>query len=513
MSNREVEAAWRYHNGTKHPGGYLLNPWHFYDPASLPPLFKQYVGLEMVALPLDTTPRGRPALTAISTQVEPSGEPQVPDLDAIARILYFSAGITKTIRYPPPWGEVPFRAAACTGALYHIELYLVCGPLPGLDAGVYHFDPKDFVLRRLRRGDHRGALVSASGGEPGIAHAPAILIYTDAFGRNAIKYQARAYRHAFWDSGTILAHTLAIASVHDLPARVVTGYVDASVSRLLGLDAQRELPLALVPIGYTSGATAGSPGEIAALSLETVPAPEYERDYPAVREMHAASALEDGAEVVAWRSQATEAPMPEPTGPLFPLQPYGDDEMPTDPLETVIVRRGSTRRFTPAPITFRELSTLLDRALRGVAADYAAPAGALLNHVYLIVHAVDGLEPGAYVFHRDEQALERLRTGSFRGIAGHLALGQDLAADASVDIFFLTDLAPILARLGNRGYRAAQLDASIAAGRLYLAAYAQRLGATGLTFYDDDVTRFFSPHALNKSVMFLIAVGKKARRT
>jgi hypothetical protein len=48
-------------------------------------------------------------------------------------------------------------------------------------------------------------------------------------------------------------------------------------------------------------------------------------------------------------------------------------------------------------------------------------------------------------------------------------------------------------------------------GKLYLAAYAQRLGASGLTFFDDDVTEFFSPHAAGKSVMFLVAVGKSAK--
>jgi len=49
-------------------------------------------------------------------------------------------------------------------------------------------------------------------------------------------------------------------------------------------------------------------------------------------------------------------------------------------------------------------------------------------------------------------------------------------------------------------------------GKLYLAAYALGLGATGLTFFDDDVTRFFSPHAAGKSVMFLDAIGHPARR-
>ena len=51
----------------------------------------------------------------------------------------------------------------------------------------------------------------------------------------------------------------------------------------------------------------------------------------------------------------------------------------------------------------------------------------------------------------------------------------------------------------------------IVGGRLYLAAYALRFGATGLTFLDDEVTEFFSPHAEGKSVMFLTALGRTAR--
>ena len=75
----------------------------------------------------------------------------------------------------------------------------------------------------------------------------------------------------------------------------------------------------------------------------------------------------------------------------------------------------------------------------------------------------------------------------------------------------MSELGEILERLGNRGYRAAQLEASITAGRLYLAAYAQKLAASGLTFYDDAVTHFFSPHAEGKNAMFLMALGKRAR--
>jgi nitroreductase len=105
-----------------------------------------------------------------------------------------------------------------------------------------------------------------------------------------------------------------------------------------------------------------------------------------------------------------------------------------------------------------------------------------------------------------------LKEGGFRADAHYLGLEQELPADACADIFFLADLKPVLERYGNRGYRAVQLEAGAIGGRIYLAAYAQHLGATGLTFFDDDVTNFFSPHAKGKSAIFLLAIGRPLKR-
>jgi nitroreductase len=68
-------------------------------------------------------------------------------------------------------------------------------------------------------------------------------------------------------------------------------------------------------------------------------------------------------------------------------------------------------------------------------------------------------------------------------------------------IFYLADVRPILESFGNRGYRAVQIEAGILGGKLYLAAYAQHLGATGLTFFDDDVIHS-SLLTLNARVLF-----------
>ena len=292
---------------------------------------------------------------------------------------------------------------------------------------------------------------------------------------------------------------------------MVCGFVDASVNRLLDVDPQREVAFSLVALGHVAAIPPPSPAEISPLRLETVPLSQREVDYPLMREMHAASSLDSPEEVEAWRGQTPVRDFPTPTGPSVELNPLSDAEMPRDPIEQVIQRRGSTRKFARSSITLPQLSTMLDRTTRGVPADFLDPPGAQLNDLYLIVHAVEGLPPGAYVFHRSRGVLECLKQGNFRADAGYLGLEQELPADAAVAIFFLADLRPILQRFGNRGYRAVQLEAGILGGKFYLAAYAQRLGASGLTFFDDDVTRFFSPHAEGKSAIFLVALGHSAK--
>lgn len=511
MSNRELDAAWRYHSRTKHSYSSVRSNPHFLDWSNRPQPFKIYPELEPISLPRDLPQTSVPALAALAPAPEASGRRSheaAPDGATLAHILYFSAGITRRKTYPG--GEIFFRAASCTGALYEIELYLVCGELPGLAAGVYHFNPGDFALRQLRRGDYRGALIRATAAEPAVAAAPVTLIGTGIYWRNAWKYQARTYRHFGWDNGTLLANLLAGCAAWALPAKLVCGFVDDEVNRLLDLDTQREVAFSLVSLGRTGAPPPPPLGNLPPLNLETLPYSLHEVDYPEMREMHAASCLHSPEEVAAWRG-SLPASDNEPSGTLIPLQVPAEDQLPSDTLGTVVLRRGSTRQFAPQSINFAQLSTLLHYSSCDVPADFLEQFGTHLNQWYLIVHAVEGLAPGLYRFHPQRNALELLREGRFRSEAYYLGLEQELPGDASVAIFFLADLGKILERFGNRGYRATQLEAGLLGGKLYLAAYAQRLGATGLTFYDDDVIKFFSPYSDGLSTIFLMAAGKSAR--
>lgn len=512
--NQNLDAVWQYHTGTKHSYlGVRTHP-HTLDWENKPLLFKIYPTLEVIRLPRDFRETGMPALSAISADNSTAKKESVPDVDTLARILFFSAGVTRSRKHDQ--GETFFRAAACTGALYEIELYVVCTDLKGIStppipAGVYHFGAAEFGLRQLRSGDYRQKLVTATGGDPSVAHAPVIIVCTGTYWRNAWKYRSRTYRHFGWDNGTILANLLAISAASSLSATILTGFVDSDVNTLLGVDTQREVALSMAALGHQRQVASAAP-DTSPLELPIVPYSRSEVDYPAMRRMHEASSLESADDVKAWRDTTFTAERLTPKGTTTPLSLPPNAKIPNDTIEQVISRRGSTRQFSHDPITLQQLSLLLDRATRGIPADFLQPFGSHLNDLYLIVNNVVGLAPGAYLYHWETKALELLKPGDFRQKAGYLGLEQQIPADAAVDVFFLADLKKILESYGNRGYRAVQLEAGILGGKLYLAAYAQRLGASGLTFYDDDVVGFFSPHARGKSAIFLVALGRGATR-
>ena len=195
-----------------------------------------------------------------------------------------------------PGGQVMhFRAAACTGALYHIDVYLVCGDLPGLAAGVYHFGPHDFALRRLRAGDiarragRRERRRTARRGGAGAAgvHVDVLAQRLEVSGARlsplllGLRHDARqpAWR---WPRPTASRRS------------VVLGFADAPVNQL----------------ARPGHASARSRWPLVALGQRRAPPPpsrrwhrwpsrssrclQHEVDYPLIRAAHAASSLPDG---------------------------------------------------------------------------------------------------------------------------------------------------------------------------------------------------------------------------
>ena len=493
MSNLESEAARGYHEATKL--GYI-------NLRTKPSLYKTYRDIPTFRLPSEFPSPEMPTLEAVGGKGSTTG-PSPLSLTGLAQILFYSAGLIRKA-YLRSAGEVHYRAAASAGALYPIDIYVVCREVEGLEAGVYHFSAADFSLGQLRKGDFRGELSRAAGDDPEVASSPVSLVFTANLWRSAWKYRARGYRYCFWDCGTILSNLVAVSRSLGLPSRISLGFVDGEVDRLLGIDPKDEAGLCIVTLGEETSGAAAANGPTSLDDITTgYNLAGDQTEYHEVTRVHAEAALGTRQEAAAWRTTALagrERRHRQGTGtPVVASANTGN------PVGQVINDRGSTRRFAREPVSLAQFNSVLATATQPTWWDFQD--GGSLNDLYLIVNAVESLDPGAYFFSVEHQELTLLRSGSFREHAAHLCFEQALGGDSSAVAFFMSDLEDAFRRMGNRGYRAAQLEAGVMGGNMYLCAHSLGMGATGMTFFDDEVTEFFSPHAEGKSVMFLVGLG------
>lgn len=496
--------------------------------ASKPPLYKTWPGLRAIPLP-DAAADGGPNLPTLAAIRGAAGPDAATVADAnanaaantpltlekLSRILYHSAAVIRRRQLRD--GAVHYRAAASAGALYPTEIYVVCGALDGLRAGVYHYNPPDSTLARLRNGDLRRWVAAAAADH---AAYPATLLFTTVFWRSAWKYRERGYRYCYWDLGTMAANLTAVAHAENIAAGLRFGFIDRMLTGFVGIDGIAEAPSLLAHLGVPDGTLPPGSGDVPGmLPQESTDLAAGAIDYPLSRQLHLASWLRTPQELADWNAAAASALVSasekdelDGVGDSFrPLRSaaggaYQSDidltAHPSTPLGRCIRARGSTRRFAADAIPWADFRSVMDAVGQSRSVGFSP----YLN-LYCIVNAVDGLAPGAYYYNPFYNGLRLLRAGDFRDAAGHLGFEQALPADAAAVAFITADLAALDRDCGARGYRMAQTLAGIIGGRLYLAMHSVGLGATGLTFYDDAAAQFFAPHSAGQEAVFVVPMG------
>lgn len=383
-------------------------------------------------------------------------EPVPPGLDDL---LFLSAGVVR-VKDHPGFGRLFFRAAGSAGNLSPIEVYVLH------DGRALHYEPVEHALTPI-----------------GLAQAgPTTVVLTGVPWRTAWKYAERGFRHLYWDAGTMLSHVLAQAP----GARLQLGFVDAEVSALVGADGVFEFPLAVVVLGEGEPPLSPAPGPPAGRGFLA----EGPLEFPVITAAQRAGDLVDRDQVEEWRAAAPRAP--EPSDVCFGR-----------PLRDVVRRRGSARELSPSTVAPAEvLVDAMAAAAAPLNADFAPPGESLTGHL-LLVHAVEGFEPGMY---RWEDGLQQLEARpDTRALGRFLTLDQDLGGAGAYTVFSGSDLDAVVAALGDRGYRCAQLEAGVVEGRLHLAAYALGFAASGLTFFDEEVRTAFTTSLWP---MLVTAVGR-----
>ncbi len=160
-------------------------------------------------------------------------------LSEISQLLWAAQGITS------PAG---MRAAPSAGALYPLELDLVCGEVEGLEPGVYRYEPGTHGLRRRLPGDKRSALCAAALSQSSLRQAPAVFVISAVYERTMRKYGERGIRYVHTEAGHAAQNVCLQAVALKLGAVHIGAFLDEQVSRVLELKGD-EKPLVLLPVG------------------------------------------------------------------------------------------------------------------------------------------------------------------------------------------------------------------------------------------------------------------------
>jgi len=392
------------------------------------------------------------------------------DVSAAGPLLAAGAGV---VRSEPGrdyrGGTMHWRAYSSAGGLFPVEAY-VAGP-----HGLYSFDALTPALVPVRGGDARADVAAAVG-----ADAETFVVLTGIHGRTGWKYLERGYRHIWWDAGTMLANLLSLAAADGLAPRLYTAFVDRNLNRAVGADGAREYALAVLGLA-TDGA--GTSTALPASNTVSLAKADGAR-FPLAEAAHAAGDLADAGAVQAWR-----------------VAPEGEEPMlDREQLASAIRRRTSVRKYGGEPLSRRLLEELLAWSEAPIPADAPRVVRQLVT-----VAAVETLEPGIY-----DAGLHLLQPRDERELRERMwfvAMEQDHPRNAAVNVFQVAALENVVGRLGDRGYRWAQLEAGIRAGRLQIGAFMHGWGAAASTFYDEEVSRELGTDA---APLLLVAVGPRA---
>ncbi|NDJ16080.1 SagB/ThcOx family dehydrogenase [Myxacorys almedinensis] len=447
----------------------------------------------------------------------------------LSKLLYCTYGLTGMI---PTAGEPHYlRSSPSAGALYPAELYLISRGTPRLPAGLYHYQAKTHSLIHFWESDVWASLQSACFWNPVLEGTQMALVATAVFFRSVWRYQDRAYRRIFLDTGHLLGNLELACGANDYRPHLIGGFADKAVNQLLYLDGEQEGAIAVIPLADRLDIN-----ENLSLTRTALPA-ALQVDYPPLEDgqllnyLHQATQIQwdttthvdwsrpnDGIEGAAFTGALAAHQADKYNFPFCHKVPtivspvdWGTD---LDGLEQSMINRRSTRAYTGEPLTLDDLKALLDftyqpQSYIGQDLDGSPDYFDVdLVETFVAISNVTGLDEGCYYYAPKAQELRQIRFKNFRSQLHYLCLGQDLGRDAAAVIFHTADLEKAVGKYGDRAYRYLHMDAGHLGQRLNLAAVYLDLGVSGIGgFFDDQVNEVLGIPA-DEAVLYITTLGR-----
>jgi SagB-type dehydrogenase family enzyme len=485
--------AWReYHELTKHSGESLRRTRHFLDWANMPAPFRHYEGVPILDLPADPPSPHTPAIEVLRGR---SGSTLARDGAAfLSQLMFYSASISASKRVPSTGDTYALRVNPSSGNLHPTEFHFCTRGLVEWPDGLYHYRASSHMAEQRGAGDFFGNLTATAD--------PLIFVLTSIAWREAWKYGNRAYRYCLHDIGHAWQSLTLAARAIGCESFAIGHFFDDAVSKCCLLH-HDEWPMLIVTLHGPSvplrmldrAKTVLFGGRANRLSDEPV-------SYPEIEKIHGATKIHSQSEMLfAGRLQQdgrgeTKLPSPVSTDCIFG--------------EVVRARRSALDfRGGDESISLAKLATLLAVTAEPLIADFGKHR---FIQLYLYVHRVEGLTPGVYRYWPEHAELEKIKHGDQRLVAAALSLGQGLAANACVAFSMIGDFENAARSYGDRGYRYVHFEAGAIGQRMYLAAEALGLRATGIgAFFDEEVERYLNLNFEQGQVVYHFAVGHAVR--
>ena len=472
--------TWReYHDATKHSTESLRRNQHTLDWANMPDPFRHYEGVPVLDLPAGPPSPQVPAL-ALLQGAAGSGPTDGPAF--LSQLLFYAAATSATKTVPSAGYSYALRVNPSSGNLHPTEFHFATRGLSDWPDGLYHYRPSSHMAEQRGSGDFMM-------GED----ASIVFILTSIAWREAWKYRERAYRYCLHDIGHAWEALALSARAAGCDTFAVGHFADDEVAQACGLS-EDEWPMLLVQLSGPAGKPHGEEkswfgGQANRLS-------EVPVAYPLIEGIHSAT------KYITYRKAPRSAPAISGCGEIV-LPPPASSARPFG--EVARQRRSALNFIGPPSITLDALSAMLSVTAQPYHADFSTSR---FVQLYVYVHRVEGLDPGVYRYWPQGDSLELVRSGDQRVMAAGLSLGQSLAGNACVAFSMIADIERAVRAHGDRGYRYVHFEAGAIGHRLYIAAEALGLGATGIgAFFDDEVDRYLELSSDQGQVVYHFAIG------
>lgn len=509
MPDLPISIAQHYHDRTKYDPDTLAAKARKLDWENQPIPFKEYKIGKTIDL--------KPYLKKLSEEERQNRE--ILGLKRLSRLLFCTYGLTAKV---PTSAGTPlyFRAAPSAGGLYPAEVYLISQGTPFLPPGLYNYQTKTHSLIRFWDADAWPTLKGSCFWHPVLESTRLAIATTAVFYRSAWRYEDRAYRRIFLDTGHLLGNLELASALTDYRPHAIGGFLDASLNKLLYLDPDREAVLAVIPLADLLAIDQNLPPYRTALPSATQTTYPEVADGELLTYFHHATEIDtDTSGTGGWtrdsepeeREDKYNLPFCSKLSTRTPPIDWGEN---LQGLENTILRRRSTRSYNGASITLEELNAILDFTYHPEHYLYQGLDGQpdffdlTLLETFVAVSSVEGLDEGCYYYAPKAEELRQVRFKNFRRELHFLCLGQDLGRDAAALVFHTADLKKAIAKYGDRVYRYLHMDAGHLGQRLNLAAIYMGLGVSGIGgFFDDRVNEVLGIPE-DEAVIYITTLGR-----